>query len=124
MPTLRVVGTVVALGLAACGGGDGAGTGPGGDPDPGGEVPPGEVVIGDNFFRPAQMTVVRTDGATTVTWRWTGGDQHNVTFDAGGPNSATQTSGTFARTFTDAGTFTYICTIHGRAVMSGRIEVQ
>jgi plastocyanin len=118
LPVLRGVGTAVTLGLAACGGGDGAGTGPGGD------VPPGEVVVGDNFFRPPQVTVVRAEGATTVTWRWTGLNQHNVTFDAGGANSATQTSGTFARTFTEAGIFTYICTIHGRAVMSGTVEVQ
>jgi hypothetical protein len=32
-------------------------------------------------------------------------------------------SGTFTRTFGGAGTFTYYCSIHGRAVMHGTITV-
>lgn len=111
---------IVVLAVAGCGGGDAAAPGSG----PGGGEGPGEVTIGDNFFRPASVTVTRVEGEATVSWNWTGRNQHNVTFDAGGPNSVTQTSGSFNRTFTDAGTFTYICTIHGRAVMSGTIEVQ
>ncbi|MBA3759785.1 MAG: hypothetical protein H0X07_04575 [Gemmatimonadales bacterium] len=110
--------TAVALGALACGG---DGTGP--DNGGGGEVP-GQVTVGDNFFRPGTTTLPRAGGGVTVSWSWAGGNQHNVTFDAGGPNSATQTSGSFSRTFTEAGNFTYICTIHGRAVMSGTVAVQ
>lgn len=82
---------------------------------------PGEVTVSDNFFRPATVTVVRENGEAMVSWRWTRRNQPNVTFDAGGSNSATQRAGSFIRSFTEAGDFTYICTIHGRAVMSGRV---
>jgi plastocyanin len=93
--------------------------------DTGGSSPGAAAVsIGDNFFNPAQVTVDRVDGQAKVTWTWSGNNQHNVTFDAGGPNSVTQSTGTFSRTFMDAGSFTYICTIHGRAVMSGTVQVQ
>lgn len=47
-----------------------------------------------------------------------------MTFDAGPPNSTTRTSGSFTRTFDEAGRFTYYCTVHGREVMSGAVEVQ
>ena len=107
-------------------GGEGAasGTGPGDDTNGGGNLPPSEVVVGDNFFRPGTTTLTRAGGGATVSWSWAGRNQHNVTFDAGGPNSATRTSGSFSRTFTEAGNFTYICTNHGRAVMSGTVAVQ
>jgi len=118
---------LVSLLAVACASGDNTPTGtPPNGGDPGGAAPPGTaaVTIGDNFFRPAQVTLARVAGQAAVTWTWSGSDQHNVTFDAGGPNSVTQSSGTFTRTLTDAGSFTYICTIHGRAVMSGTVEVQ
>ncbi len=105
---------------AACGDDDSSGPGPG--PEPGPET--GPVTVGDNFFQPAGVTVTRTDGAAEVVWNWTGSNQHNVTFDAGPPHSATQTSGSFSRSFSEAGAFTYICTIHGRAVMSGTVTVE
>ena len=107
-----------------CSGAGGAGLRGGGTgPDNEGEVP-GQVTVGDNFFRPGTTTLTRAGAGVTVSWSWAGGNQHNVTFDAGGPNSATQTSGSFSRTFTEAGNFTYICTIHGRSVMSGTVAVQ
>lgn len=58
----------------------------------------------------------------TVTWTWQGGNLHNVTFSNGGGTSATQTSGTFDRTFATAGTYRYNCTVHGQA-MSGTVTV-
>ena len=60
---------------------------------------------------------------TEVTWTWADGSvQHNVTF-ADGPASTTKSSGTYARTFDVAGSFPYLCTIHG-ASMSGTVVVQ
>lgn len=67
------------------------------------------VNVDDNFFSSDDVTIA-TDG--TVTWTWVGSDGHNVTFDAGPPNSVTQSSGDFNRTFPSAGTFNYVCTIH------------
>ena len=101
---------------AACGDDDSSG------PEPGPES--GPVTVADNFFQPASVTVARADGAAEVVWNWTGSNQHNVTFDAGPPHSETQTSGSFSRSFSEAGAFTYICTIHGRAVMSGTVTVE
>lgn len=92
-------------------------TGPG---DPG--TPPSATatvsVQDDQFVRSTVSVLV----GGTVTWNWQGGNQHNVTFSGGGPASATQTAGTFNRTFATAGTFSYNCTVHGQS-MSGTITV-
>jgi plastocyanin len=78
------------------------------------------VSIGNNFYSPLDVTVAQ---GTTVTWRWAAGDTtHNVTFDDG-QSSPTQSSGTYQRTFSTAGTFPYHCTIHGAAVMHGSVIV-
>ncbi len=95
--------------FAACGGDDASGPGT------------ATVNVGDDFFDPSSRTV---SAGTTVQWTWTGGNTHNVTFDDGDGNSVTQTSGTHSRQLNQTGAFTYICTIHGRAVMSGEIVVQ
>lgn len=104
------------LTATACGDDDSSGPGPGPETGP--------VTVGDNFFQPANVTVARAGGAAEVVWNWSGSNLHNVTFDAGPPNSNTQTSGSFSRTFGEAGSFTYICTVHGRAVMSGTVVVE
>jgi len=60
----------------------------------------------------------------TVTWTWAGGS-HSVA-STGSPSfttSSTQASGTYAFTFTTAGSYSYICGVHG-ASMSGRVVVQ
>ena len=122
----------IALTLAAaagCGGnngyGDGGPTGTttgssnGGAGGNGAGSTSGAVTVADNSFTPNATTVVP---GTTVTWTWAGAVQHNVTFDDG-TASITQRSGTFARTFSTAGTFPYHCTIHG-AAMSGTVTVR
>lgn len=76
------------------------------------------VSVVDNAFSPS---ATRVAAGTTVTWTWNGINQHNVTFDDGA-TSATQSSGTYARAFTLAGTYPYHCTIHGIA-MSGTVTV-
>ena len=89
-------------------------------PEEGDDVPTATAnveVQDDQFVRAA----VRVLEGGTVHWTWRGGNQHNVTF-TGGPASATQTNGTYQRTFETAGTFSYICTIHGQ-VMSGTVTV-
>ena len=63
--------------------------------------------------------------SSSVTWTWSPGDvNHNVTFQDG-PASATQSSGTYQRTFTTAGTYPYYCSIHKTSYgMVGTIVVQ
>ncbi len=78
------------------------------------------VTVGDDFFSPQEDSVAV---GGTVTWTWTGDHEHDVTFDDGAA-SAIQTSGSFARTFSAAGVYTYYCTVHGRSVMAGDIIVQ
>jgi plastocyanin len=98
-----VAGLGLATLLSACGGGSDSTTGP-----------------MDNFFSPADLSVA---AGTTVTWTWAAGAvEHNVTFDDG-QHSATQSSGSFPRTFSAAGTYPYHCTIHGAAAMHGTVTV-
>ena len=84
----------------------------------------GDVQVRDNSFSPSTQPVAVRE---TVTWAWTGSNQHNVTWDAGTPAaSATQSSGTYQRTFTQAGTYDYYCSIHGSpgSGMHGTVTVQ
>lgn len=111
---------ILTLVLTGCGGNDAQAPSPPGTP----AGATATVSVGDNFFQPTNVSVRRGAANASVTWTWSGRNPHNVTFDAGGTNSATQTEGTFSRTFTAAGTFSYICTIHGRAVMSGTVVVE
>jgi plastocyanin len=135
---MRFVSIAALVGLvlaSACSGGSSTGglTGPtgtgtgggkmGGSGGTGGGGAGGNAVtVGNNFFNPTSNTVAVN---TTVTWTWNpGGVDHTVTFDDGGTSSGPQSSGTFSRTFTAPGVYTYYCMIHGRAVMSGAITVQ
>jgi plastocyanin len=93
------------------------------------------VEIVDKAFAPATITVAKGD---TVTWTVTKsiGEPHTVTATAtGGATPAFDSSkddpdlaelkddgGTFSFTFTEAGTFAYLCTIHAD-VMKGTITV-
>jgi plastocyanin len=79
------------------------------------------VNVGDNFYDPSSLTVA---SGVMVTWNWSGGNPHTVTFDDGIGNSSTQTSGTHTRSFASTGSFGYFCTVHGAEVMSGVVIVQ
>jgi plastocyanin len=131
----RTVWSVVsAFLLTSCGGSSG-GTGPasnnGPGPGPGPGPAPATVTVGNNNYAPDRVTVAR---GASVTWRWDsctgdvyGGQTctaHSVTFDDGGASAPSQNEGTFVRSFANAGTFTYFCSTHGRAVMSGSVVVQ
>lgn len=109
----------------AGGGGGGGGAGGGGT---GNRV---TVTVSNNTYTPDQVSIAK---GGTVTWQWDscsgdgyGGQVcafHTVTFDDGGPSASAQNQGTFARTFANAGTYTYYCTSHGRTAMSGAVTVQ
>ena len=90
-------------------------------PDTTDDAPPPtsqSVNVQDNQFVAA---TVRVASGGTVRWTWRGGSPHNVTF-ADGPTSATQSNGTFERSFETAGTHRYHCTVHGQS-MSGTVTV-
>jgi plastocyanin len=77
------------------------------------------VTMGDLFFSPTSVTVAVGD---TVTWRNTGQAPHNATADDGSFKTPTIENGQSAsHTFNQAGTFSYICTIHPQ--MKGTIRV-
>jgi plastocyanin len=66
------------------------------------------VEIGDGFFAPASLTVAVGD---TVTWTNTDDSPHTVSsgaFDSGNLNAGQR----FSFTFTEAGTFGYVCNYH------------
>lgn len=119
----------VAVNLAACGGGGGGTTGPS---TPGGTTTPppsttpsapvqtNAVTVQDNSFSPANIQV---SPGTTVTWSWpTGTNTHNVTFNDGVSSGDKASGQTYSRTFSAAGTFSYVCTLHGG--MTGSVLVK
>ncbi len=62
----------------------------------------------------------------TVTWTWAANSLSHSVLSTGTPSftsSTTKTSGTYAFTFPSAGTYQYICIVHGNA-MSGTIVVR
>lgn len=113
-----LVPLVTALALA-CGGKDPATVPVGGGSDGGGSTS-NAIEVGNNFYSPNLTTL---PVGTTVTWTWNGGGNHDVTFATGNVKSPTQSSGTYQRTFSQAGTYDYHCSVHG-ASMSGRVVIQ
>jgi plastocyanin len=78
----------------------------------GAAVPAGAdaVAIANFAFSPATLTVT---AGTTVTWTNRDTDAHTVTTPSGPLHSpAMPTGATFSYTFTRAGTYHYLCTIH------------
>jgi plastocyanin len=84
------------------------------------------VSVKDDLFSPKSVQVARNG---KVVWRWKGQNPHNVKFrkvpsGASKRGSKTQSSGRFARTFSKAGTYRYVCTIHQDLGMKGTVKVQ
>jgi plastocyanin len=75
-----------------------------------------EVSVVDNRFEPAVIEIAQGD---TVTWTWNGSAPHDV--DGEDFQSEVQSSGTFQHTFDTAGTYEYVCNIHGG--MTGLVVV-
>ena len=115
------IAVAAAAALAAgCGGDDGSGPDYGGNNNnpPGGSTS-SSISVRNNSFDPRATTV---PVGTTVTWTWVANaDLHNVTF-ADGTASPTQSSGTYPRTFSTAGSYAYNCTRHPG--MTGTVTVQ
>jgi plastocyanin len=113
MHLLAATAVAVALG---CSGDDGP-TEQGDTGDNGGNF---TVTVSDNVFNPSTLSVPVN---STVTWQWSSATLvHNVRFQDG-PASMDQTTGTFARTFDAAGTYSYLCSFHAAEGMTGTITV-
>ena len=68
------------------------------------------VGVGDDVFSPASIQV---SPGTTVTWKWTStAAQHNVSFGDGVASATLGANASYSRTFSTAGTFSYVCTLH------------
>lgn len=109
----------LAVAAASCGGSGGYGSPPTAPPS-GPPSTSSTINIGDDYFSPKSTTVAK---GTTVTWTWTTGTTHNVTF-GDGSGSGDKSGGTYTQTFNTAGTFNYVCTIHQALGMTGTITVQ
>ncbi len=73
-------------------------------------IPTGASTLGNRAFSPDATDVA---AGTTVTWTNTDSVEHTSTSDGTGWNSgAIAPRGQFSRTFPDAGTFSYHCSIH------------
>jgi plastocyanin len=110
--------------IVACGGG---GTDPGGGGGGGGGgtlVHAARVTAGSAIaFTPNVQTIAPTD---TIYFTFSSAVQHSVVFTpaAGVPaDIPITTNATVKRVFSNAGTYDYICGVHG-AAMSGQIKVQ
>lgn len=82
--------------------------------------------VGDDFFDPDPVRIAKGD---TVTWDWVGVNDHSVVATPGKKQierfkSAVQqgTDKSFAHTFENEGSFTYLCTEHADT-MKGRVVV-
>src|SRR3954454_19783430 len=80
------------------------------------------VAVKNNAFAPGTVSIKK---GGKVTWKWTqGGVPHNVTPSSGAAGSATSSKKgfTFSKTFTKAGTFKYVCTIHSSMKMTVKVS--
>jgi plastocyanin len=102
-------------------GGTGGG-GNGGGADSAGAFDTASVIIFDNGYNPAAVSVAP---GGTVTWVWTGNNAHGVSFDDTSiAASPIQSVGTFTVRFPRVGTFSFFCTVHGRTVEAGTVTVK
>lgn len=86
------------------------------------------VTVGPNGTLTFAPQTVDIAAGGTVTWSWAAGNTlfHNVTSGDATPAfapSPTQTSGSFTHTFPSAGSFFIFCSVHGRNVMFGTVNV-
>lgn len=93
------------------------------NPPPPGAPSTATVTTPGETFSPATVTIA---SGGTVTWQFTGGTRHNVTFSGTAPTGGnipdTDAGGSASRTFGNAGTYNYTCTRHSG--MNGTVVVQ
>ena len=80
------------------------------------------VSVKNNSFSPSTVNVKK---GGKVAWKWTqGGVSHNVTPANGGSGSRTTSKKgyTFTKTFSKAGTFRYVCTLHSSMKMTVKVS--
>ncbi|HEY2718236.1 MAG TPA: plastocyanin/azurin family copper-binding protein [Solirubrobacteraceae bacterium] len=71
-------------------------------------------------FHPSTLTIKRGD---SVRWSWNiPKSEHNVTFRS--VHSRTGASGSLTVKFPNAGTFSYVCTVHVSKGMKGKVVVR
>jgi plastocyanin len=73
------------------------------------------VEVDDNYFvRQGSPPTVRVNRNDTVVWEWEGRNPHNVTVTSGPVRfkSRTQSSGSYRKKVTRAGTYRIVCTVH------------
>jgi len=123
---VSIFALAAALVVGACGGSSGSSSTAPGNGNPGGGGPPpapaqtNQVAVGDDFFSPSAIQV---PVGTTVTWTWAASaSAHNVSFTDGQLSGDKVGGATYQRTFGTAGTFSYVCTLHGSMV--GSVLVQ
>lgn len=80
------------------------------------------VAVKNNSFSPKTVNIKK---GSKVVWKWTqGGVAHNVTPASGGSGSKTSSKKgyTFTKTFSKAGTFRYVCTLHSSMKMTVKVS--
>jgi plastocyanin len=73
------------------------------------------VEVDDNYFvRQGSPPTVRVNRNDTVVWEWEGRNPHNVTVTSGPVRfkSRTQSSGSYRKKVTRAGSYRIVCTVH------------
>jgi plastocyanin len=85
---------------------------------------PAPAIVTDRGFRPRALAISR---GRAVVWTWRGRRRHDVYFVSGPrrgrPRSCgRRRSGSCTRRFRAAGTYGYVCTLHG--TMTGRVRVR
>ncbi len=81
------------------------------------------MAVQDNVFSPARVSINAND---TVQWNWTGLNFHSSTGPGATPlwDSGLHTNGfSYSFTFTAAGNYPYVCTLHTLINMTGLVSV-
>jgi plastocyanin len=85
------------------------------------------VKVGDNYFvRASGVPTVTVSKGTTVKWNFSGDSSHDVTVTKGPVKfrSSIKSSGSFKKVMKKRGTYTIICTIHGKPDQSMKLVVK
>ncbi|HEX6026330.1 MAG TPA: plastocyanin/azurin family copper-binding protein [Solirubrobacter sp.] len=80
------------------------------------------VSVKNNAFSPKTVSIKKGD---KVAWKWTqGGVEHNVTPANGGRGSRTTSKKgyRYTKSFSRAGTFRYVCTLHSSMKMTVKVR--